>query len=111
MICERGTSFGYNNLVVDPLVFPELRSQGHPIIFDVTHSLQQPGGLGTATAGRGTYAKTLACAAVSTGIAGLFIETHPDPLQAKCDGPCATKLSDVEDLLLRVKQFDELAKN
>ncbi len=111
LICERGTSFGYNNLIVDPLVFPELRLQGHPIIFDVTHSLQQPGGLGTTTAGRGTYAATLACAAVSTGIAGLFLETHPDPLQARCDGPCATKLEDIEKLLIRVQQFDQLAKS
>eukprot|EP00481_Brizalina_sp_1-RS-2013_P001642 TRINITY_DN4124_c0_g1_i1.p1 TRINITY_DN4124_c0_g1~~TRINITY_DN4124_c0_g1_i1.p1 ORF type:complete len:119 (-),score=8.41 TRINITY_DN4124_c0_g1_i1:135-491(-) len=90
MICERGTTFGYNNLVVDPLTFPELKSLGYPVIFDVTHSLQQPGGLGTATAGRGKHVETLAVAGMSTGIAGLFLETHPDPSAAKCDGPCAT---------------------
>lgn len=111
LMCERGTAFGYNNLVVDPLAFPELKKFGYPVVFDVTHSLQQPGGLGTATAGRGEHVETLAIAGMSTGIAALFLETHPDPSKAKCDGPCATKLSDVENLLKRVKAFDELAKS
>jgi 2-dehydro-3-deoxyphosphooctonate aldolase (KDO 8-P synthase) len=110
MICERGTQFGYNNLVVDPLAFPKLKEYGYPVVFDVTHSLQMPGGLGHATAGRGQYAEVLGAAGMSTGIAGLFMETHPDPTVAKCDGPCATKLSDMEAFLKKMKAFDELSK-
>ena len=110
MICERGTSFGYNNLVVDPLAFPEMRRTGYPIIFDVTHSLQRPGGLGTATAGRGEYAEKLMLAGMSQSIAGLFLETHPDPSKAKCDGPCATPLAEAESMILRAKRMDELVK-
>ena len=89
MICERGTCFGYNNLVVDPLSFPVMKEFGYPVVFDVTHALQMPGGLGKATAGRREYNMPLALAGMSQGIGGLFLEAHPDPDNAKCDGPCA----------------------
>ncbi len=111
MVCERGTQFGYNNLIVDPLSFPELKKFGFPVVFDVTHSLQKPGGLGHATAGRGEYARVLGASGLSAGIAGLFLETHPDPDKALCDGPCATKLDEVEGLLSYFKKFDQLAKS
>ncbi|MDB2447421.1 3-deoxy-8-phosphooctulonate synthase [bacterium] len=111
IVCERGTIFGYNNLVVDPLCVPELKKFGYPIMFDITHSLQQPGGLGEATAGRGQYAEMLGRSIVSMGISSIFIETHPDPTQAKCDGPCATKLDDVEKMLTNLKAIDDLVKN
>ena len=111
LMCERGTQFGYNNLVVDPLSFPELKKFGYPVVFDVTHSLQQPGGLGAATAGRGSYAPDLAVMSISMGISAIFMETHPDPETAKCDGPCATPLDEMEKLLCRLKKFDNLAKH
>lgn len=111
ILCERGTQFGYNNLVVDPLCIPELKKLGYPIMFDITHSLQQPGGLGEATAGRGSYAEDLAKAIVSMGVSSIFLETHPDPTQALCDGPCATRLEDVEGMLTRLNQLDQLIKN
>lgn len=110
LLGERGTSFGYNNLVVDPLSFPELKKFGYPIVFDVTHSLQKPGGLGSATAGRGEYVYDLAKVGVSQGIAALFVETHPDPKIAKCDGPCAIPLRDMERLLKTVVPLDKLVK-
>lgn len=111
IVCERGTQFGYNNLVVDPLCVPELKKFGYPIMFDITHSLQQPGGLGEATAGRGEYAEMLARSIVSMGVSSVFLETHPDPSKAKCDGPCATKLSDAEKLLSNLALIDDLVKN
>ena len=111
LICERGVSFGYNNLIVDPLAFPMLKELAYPVVFDVTHSLQQPGGLGKATAGRGAHAESLALAAASQGIAGLFLETHPDPKVAKCDGPCATPLAEAEALLDKVFRVDDLVKS
>ena len=110
IICERGTQFGYNNLIVDPLCVPELKKFGYPIMFDITHSLQQPGGLGEATAGRGEYAEMLARSIVSMGVSSVFLETHIDPAIAKCDGPCATKLSDAEKMLTNLKLIDELVK-
>jgi len=110
LICERGTSFGYNNLIVDPLGFPILKDFGYPVIFDVTHSLQQPGGLGEATAGRGKLAEGLALAGVVQGISGVFLETHPNPKEALCDGPCATPLGEMEALLTKLKQVDDLVK-
>ena len=111
IICERGTQFGYNNLVVDPLSVPEMKKMGYPIMFDITHSLQQPGGLGEATAGRGEYAEMIGRSIVSMGISSIFLETHPDPLMAKCDGPCATKLDDAEKLITNLKRIDDLVKS
>ncbi len=110
LICERGTTFGYNNLVVDPLGFPHLKEYGYPVIFDVTHSLQQPGGLGEATAGRGRLAEGLGLAGVVQGIAGVFLETHPEPENARCDGPCATPLRDMEAMLSHLKEADQMVK-
>ena len=89
VICERGTSFGYNNLVVDMLGITKLKLHNYPVIFDVTHSLQQPGGLGEKTGGRRENALDLAKSGMALGLAGLFLETHPDPDNALCDGPCA----------------------
>lgn len=111
LLCERGTSFGYNNLIVDMLGFKHLKSHGYPVTFDVTHSLQQPGGLGHATAGRGEQAFELASSALILGLSALFLEVHPDPKQAKCDGPCATPLDQVDLFLRRCKQIDQLAKS
>ena len=91
-LCERGNSFGYNNLVVDTLNFQILKKFAKPVIFDVTHSLQLPGGLGSATGGRREFVLSLAKAGISQSIAGLFLEAHPNPDEAKCDGPCALPL-------------------
>lgn len=110
ILCERGHTMGYNNLVVDPLSFPILKELHYPVIFDVTHALQLPGGLGDKTAGRGEYAEALAKAGLSQGIAGLYIETHPDPTQAKCDGPSATPLNRLKSMLQNLKRMDELVK-
>ena len=111
MICERGTSFGYNNLVVDMLNFDIMKSFDVPVVFDVTHSLQMPGGLGKSTAGRREYLLQLARAGISQKIAGLFLETHPNPDEAKCDGPCALQLSLLEDFLLNIKDLDVFVKS
>ena len=92
-LCERGNSYGYNNLVVDTLNFQILKKLSKPVIFDVTHSLQLPGGLGSSTGGRREYVLSLAKAGMSQSIAGLFLEAHPNPDEAKCDGPCALPLS------------------
>ena len=94
-LCERGNSFGYNNLVVDMLNFQIMKALGVPVIFDATHSLQLPGGLGDAAGGRREYLLPLAKAGLSQGIAGLFIEAHPDPDSAKCDGPCAISTDEI----------------
>lgn len=98
-VCERGTTFGYNNLVVDMRCFPIVHEAGYPIIFDATHSVQLPGGSGTASSGERQFVITLARAAVAAGCDGLFIETHPDPDKAPCDGPNMIPLSWVEPLL------------
>lgn len=110
ILCERGTSFGYGNLIVDPLGVLEMKKLGWPVMFDITHSLQQPGGLGKATAGRGEDAYYLAKSIVSLGISSIFLETHPDPSKAKCDGPCATKLDEAEVLLTHLAELDRLVK-
>ena len=110
MICERGTSFGYNNLVVDMLGMVELKKEDIPIIFDVTHSLQRPGGLGDKADGRSSSALELARAGMSLGLAGLFLETHPNPEKALCDGPCALHLDKLEGFLGEIKQLDNLIK-
>ncbi|MFL2710284.1 MAG: 3-deoxy-8-phosphooctulonate synthase [SAR86 cluster bacterium] len=111
ILCERGNSFGYNNLIVDTLNFQILKKLAKPVIFDVTHSLQLPGGLGSATGGRREYVLSLAKAGISQSIAGLFLEAHPNPDEAKCDGPCALPLSVLDDFLKQVKELDEFVKD
>ena len=110
MLCERGSSFGYNNLVVDTLGFNIMKQTGYPVVFDVTHSLQQPGGRSDSSGGRRAQVTELALAGISQGIAGLFLEAHPDPDRALCDGPCALRLDMLEPFLTQVKQMDELVK-
>jgi len=109
-LCERGNSFGYNNLIVDTLNFQILKNLNKPVIFDVTHSLQLPGGLGNAAGGRREYLLSLAKAGISQGIAGLFLEAHPDPDNAKCDGPCALRLDMLEPFLKQIKDLDMFIK-
>ena len=99
LLIERGTMFGYNNLVVDMRSFPVMRSLGCPVVFDATHSVQLPGGSGTSSGGQREFAPLLARAAVAAGIDGLFIEVHPDPDNAMCDGPNSLPLKEVQDLL------------
>ncbi len=111
MLCERGTSFGYNNLVVDMLGVGVMRRMGHPLVFDVTHSLQLPGGRADSAGGRGNQVFELARAGVSLRLAGLFLETHPDPVNAKCDGPCALPLAQLPMFLEQVKAVDDLVKS
>lgn len=110
-ITERGSSFGYNNLVVDFRSLPIMRSFGHPVIFDVTHSLQLPGGMGKSSGGQREFAGPLARAAVSVGVDGLFIEVHPEPDKALCDGPNMMRLNAVEELLMTCRDIDELVRN
>ncbi|MEX2367101.1 MAG: 3-deoxy-8-phosphooctulonate synthase [Pseudohongiellaceae bacterium] len=110
MLCERGSSFGYNNLVVDMLGFPIMKSFAYPVVFDVTHALQLPGGLAGAADGRRRQVSSLAKAGISQGIAGLFLEAHPEPEKALCDGPCALRLDKLEALLEQLKSLDDLVK-
>ena len=110
ILCERGNSYGYNNLVVDTLNFQILKKLMTPVIFDVTHSLQLPGGLGGSTDGRREYVLSLAKAGISQSIAGLFLEAHPNPDEAKCDGPCALPLSMLEEFLTQIKELDDFIK-
>ena len=110
-LCERGNTFGYNNLVVDTLNFQILKKMLKPVFFDVTHALQLPGGLGASTGGRREYVLSLAKAGISQSIAGLFLEAHPDPDKAKCDGPCALPLSVLDDFLKQVKDLDDFIKD
>lgn len=109
LLCERGTSFGYNNLVVDMLGMDIMKPMA-PVIFDVTHALQRPGGRPDSADGRGAQVAALARAGVAVGIAGLFVEAHPDPLQAKCDGPCALPLQDLEGFLRPLLAIDAAVK-
>ena len=111
ILCERGNIFGYNNLVVDMLNFQILKDSEKPVFFDVTHSLQQPGMLEKSTGGRGQYVFDLAKAGVSQNIAGLFIETHPEPTQARCDGPCALDLSKLDNFMHKILLLDDLVKS
>ena len=110
LLCERGSSFGYNNLVVDPLNFGIMKRTGCPVVFDVTHSLQIPGGRSDSADGRRQAVFKLMLAGMSQGIGGLFLESHPDPAQAKCDGPCALPLDKLEDFLSQAKAMDDLVK-
>ena len=111
ILCERGTSFGYNNLVVDMLGFSVMKSFGYPVLFDVTHALQRPGGMGDAAAGRRESVRELALAGMSQKIAGLFLEAHPEPEQALCDGPCALRLNQLEPFLKQMMAVDDLVKS
>ncbi len=111
ILCERGTSFGYNNLVVDMLGFGIMKQMNVPVFFDVTHALQMPGGRADSAGGRRAQVTDLALAGMSQGLAGLFLEAHPDPDKARCDGPCALRLSQLEPFLERVKAVDDLVKS
>lgn len=111
ILCERGSSFGYNNLVVDMLGFGIMKSMDVPVMFDVTHALQMPGGRADSAGGRRAQVTDLALAGVSQGLAGLFLEAHPNPDEAKCDGPCALRLNQLEPFLQRVKAVDDLVKS
>lgn len=111
MITERGTCFGYNNLVADYRAIPAMRAMGYPVIFDATHSVQLPGGRGTASGGQREMVVYLARAAVAVGIDGLFMEVHPDPDAALCDGPNSLFLDHLEDLLKTLIEIDTLVKN
>jgi 2-dehydro-3-deoxyphosphooctonate aldolase (KDO 8-P synthase) len=110
IICERGSSFGYNNLVVDMLGFSQMKATGFPVFFDVTHALQTPGGRADSAGGRRQQVVELGKAGMSQGLAGLFLEAHPDPNMAKCDGPCALPLDKLEPFLAQMKAVDELVK-
>ena len=110
LLCERGSSFGYNNLVVDPLNFGIMKRTGCPVVFDVTHSLQIPGGRSDSAGGRRQAVFELMLAGMSQGIGGLFLESHPDPSEAKCDGPCALPLDKLEEFLSQAKAVDDLVK-
>ncbi len=110
ILCERGSCFGYNNLVVDMLGFGIMKQLGFPVFFDVTHALQMPGGRSDSAGGRRAQVTDLAKAGMSQGLAGLFLEAHPDPDNAKCDGPCALPLDRLEPFLRQLKQLDELVK-
>ncbi len=111
MVTERGASFGYNTLVSDFRALPIMAEQtGMPVIFDATHSVQQPGGQGKASGGDRRFVETLARAAIAVGVAGVFMESHQDPDNAPSDGPCMVKLSDVEELLKTLQEFDIIAK-
>jgi len=111
MVCERGVSFGYNNLVVDMRSLAVMRATGCPVVFDATHSVQLPGGQGTRSGGQREHVPVLARAAVAAGVAGLFMETHPDPDRAASDGPNAWPMDQLEALLRTLKSIDETVKS
>jgi 2-dehydro-3-deoxyphosphooctonate aldolase (KDO 8-P synthase) len=110
MLCERGVSFGYNTLVTDMRAFPIMAETGCPVVFDATHSVQQPGGQGDRAGGQREFVPVLARAAVAVGLAAIFIETHPDPDHAPCDGPSMTPLKQLPDLLGDLIELDRIAK-
>jgi 2-dehydro-3-deoxyphosphooctonate aldolase (KDO 8-P synthase) len=110
LVCERGVSFGYNNLVSDMRSLAIMRETGCPVVFDATHSVQLPGGLGTASGGQREFVPVLARAAVASGVAGVFMETHPDPEKALSDGPNAWPLKHIRVLLETLKEIDALVK-
>ena len=110
LLCERGTSFGYNTLVNDMRALPVLAETGWPVVFDATHSVQLPGGQGTTSGGQREFVPVLARAAVAVGISGLFMETHPDPANAKSDGPNAWPLDRMESLLATLVELDRVVK-
>jgi 2-dehydro-3-deoxyphosphooctonate aldolase (KDO 8-P synthase) len=110
LLCERGASFGYNTLVSDMRSLPIMARTGYPVVFDATHSVQQPGGQGTSSGGQREFAPVLARAALAVGVAAVFIETHPDPDRAPSDGPNMIPLRQMEALVTRLAAFDRLAK-
>ena len=110
ILCERGSSFGYNNLVVDMLNFQIMKNLNVPVIFDATHSLQLPGGLGNAAGGRREFLLPIAKAGLSQCIAGLFLEAHPNPDEAKCDGPCAISADKIYSVVSQLAALDEFIK-
>lgn len=110
LLCERGVSFGYNNLVVDMLGFGDMKALDLPVLFDVTHALQRPGARSDSADGRRQQVAELARAGVAVGLAGLFLEAHPDPDHAKCDGPCALPLAQLPEFLKQIKVLDDLVK-
>jgi 2-dehydro-3-deoxyphosphooctonate aldolase (KDO 8-P synthase) len=110
LVCERGVSFGYNNLVSDMRSLAIMRETGCPVVFDATHSVQLPGGQGTSSGGQREFVPVLARAAVATGVAGLFMETHPDPAKALSDGPNAWPLPRMKELLETLREIDALVK-
>ncbi len=111
MVCERGVSFGYNNLVSDMRALAVMRETGCPVVFDATHSVQLPGGQGTVSGGQREYVPMLARAAVAAGVAGVFMETHPNPAEAKSDGPNAWPLNRMKNLLQTLKTLDNTVKS
>ncbi len=110
MVCERGVSFGYNNLVVDMRSLAAMRDTNCPVVFDATHSVQLPGGQGSSSGGQREYVPVLARAAVAAGIAGIFMETHPNPAQALCDGPNSWPLDEMKPLLETLVELDRVVK-
>jgi 2-dehydro-3-deoxyphosphooctonate aldolase (KDO 8-P synthase) len=110
MVCERGASFGYNNLVSDMRSLAVMRDTGCPVVFDATHSVQLPGGQGATSGGQREFVPVLARAAVAAGVAGLFAETHPDPASALSDGPNAWPLDKMEALLETLVELDQVVK-
>jgi 2-dehydro-3-deoxyphosphooctonate aldolase (KDO 8-P synthase) len=110
LLCERGASFGYNTLVSDFRALPVMARTGYPVVFDATHSVQQPGGQGTSSGGEREFAPVLARAALAVGVAAVFIETHPDPDRAPSDGPNMIPLAEMAALVERLKAFDQVAK-
>ncbi|NBO18301.1 MAG: 3-deoxy-8-phosphooctulonate synthase [Proteobacteria bacterium] len=111
ILTERGASFGYNTLVTDMRALPIMAETGCPVVFDATHSVQQPGGMGGASGGQRKYVATLARAAVAVGVAGLFMETHQDPDNAPSDGPCMVPLNDMQRMLAQLNEYDKLCKS
>ena len=111
LLCERGASFGYNTLVSDMRSIPIMTKNGYPVVFDATHSVQQPGGLGEKSGGQREFVEYLARAASAVGVAAIFIETHQDPDNAPSDGPNMVPLNKLEDLLSQIIEIDKLVKN
>ena len=111
MVCERGASFGYNNLVSDMRSLAIMRATDCPVVFDATHSVQLPGGLGGSSGGEREFVPVLARAAVAAGVSGVFMETHPDPAKAKCDGPNAWPLSAMRELMTQLQAIDQVVKS
>jgi 2-dehydro-3-deoxyphosphooctonate aldolase (KDO 8-P synthase) len=110
-VCDRGTSFGYNTLISDMRGLSTMRSTGCPVVFDATHSVQQPGGQGRTSGGQREMVPVLARAAVAVGVSGLFIETHPDPENAMSDGPNSMPIDKMRDLLSTLQELDRVTKN
>lgn len=110
LLCERGASFGYNNLVSDMRSLPIMKSSGYPVIFDATHSVQLPGGKGNTSGGQRQFVEVLSRAAVAVGVSGIFIETHQNPDKALCDGPNMIHLKDIKNLLKNLMEFDNISK-